>query len=65
MKSMSATTSSAIPSGPARFCKLLPTMHDLVDYGRAVDRDRLRATTTSQPERRQQSQTLNRKEVVS
>ena len=31
--------------------KLLPTMHDLVDYGRAVDRDRRRGTTTDRSKR--------------
>ena len=32
--------------------QLLPTMHDLVDYGRAIDRDRPAWTTTDQPKRR-------------
>ena len=31
------------PQWAGAICKLLPTMHDLVDYGRAVDRDRWRA----------------------
>lgn len=39
------------PQWAGAICKLLPTMQHLVDYGRAVDRDRMRKTTRKQAER--------------
>ena len=35
------------PQWAGAICKLLPTMQHLVDYGRAVDRDRRRGQTTT------------------
>ena len=39
---MSATMSDRYPQWAGAIRKLLPTMQHLVDYGRAVDRDRRR-----------------------
>jgi len=37
------------PQWAGAILKLLPTMHDLVDYGRAVDRDRPRGHQSVSP----------------